>query len=212
MNPLNRARQPVRAGAMLAVALTGTILLLGSPAVAHGDGHAVEIKQYMYRPMALSIEQGETVTWTNQDTAAHDVTVVAGPTSFHSPMLAQGASWSHTFTTPGSYSYICSVHPDMRATISVAAAAPSPVATSRSEPTSRPGRALERRPVATSAAATRPRAAVRARPATASSRAPATAAAQGATPALVDAPQSAATLQPLILVVGAAVAVVMFCL
>ncbi|WP_325049648.1 plastocyanin/azurin family copper-binding protein [Lentzea atacamensis] len=60
---------------------------------------------------------GDVVTWTNQDEAAHDV---AGGT-FRSPMLAEGQSWSFTFTQPGAFDYICSVHPDMRAQIVVLA-------------------------------------------------------------------------------------------
>jgi hypothetical protein len=68
------------------------------------------------------------VTWTNQDTAPHDVKTTSGPVSIHSPMLDKGQSWSFTFTTAGSYGYVCTVHPNMTAGITVRAAAPATTA------------------------------------------------------------------------------------
>jgi plastocyanin len=100
--------------------------------------HQIPIAKYAYQPATMTVHVGDVVTWTNQDQAAHDV---AGGT-FHSPMLAQGQSWSFTFTQPGTFDYVCSVHPDMRAQIVVLAvqtpapqrpaaqqAAPAPAAT-----------------------------------------------------------------------------------
>ncbi|KJK42610.1 hypothetical protein UK23_36445 [Lentzea aerocolonigenes] len=80
--------------------------------------HQIPIARYSYVPATMTVNVGDVVTWTNQDQASHDV---AGGT-FHSPMLAQGQSWSFTFTQPGTFDYICSVHPDMRASIVVRAA------------------------------------------------------------------------------------------
>jgi plastocyanin len=79
--------------------------------------HQIPISRYAYQPATMTVHVGDVVTWTNQDQAAHDV---AGGT-FHSPMLAQGQSWSFTFTQPGTFDYVCSVHPDMRAQIVVLA-------------------------------------------------------------------------------------------
>ncbi len=67
---------------------------------------------------------GDTITWTNQDAAPHTATADDG--SFDTGELARGQSGSHTFTTAGSFSYVCSIHPSMRATVTVAGdAAPS---------------------------------------------------------------------------------------
>ena len=208
MNAKTRVRRLLRTAALPLLLAAGAVLLLGGPAAAHDDGpHQVVIKQYMYMPMALTIEQGDTVTWTNQDSVGHDVTITAGPVSFHSPMLATGKSWSHTFTTAGSYSYICSVHPDMKATVTVKAA--TPVSRSTQPAASTPKPAITARTTAapaTARAAAAPPARTAKTARTASKNVPA------ARPVLVDAPASSATLQPLILVVGAAVAVVLFCL
>jgi len=81
------------------------------------ETHPIPIAQYAYMPASMTVRVGDVVTWTNQDQASHDV---AGGT-FRSPMLAQGQSWSFTFTQPGTFDYICSVHPDMRARIVVLA-------------------------------------------------------------------------------------------
>ncbi|WP_231976148.1 cupredoxin domain-containing protein [Streptomyces sp. 3214.6] len=47
----------------------------------------------------------------------------SGPASLHSPMPNKGGSWSYTFTTAGTYGYVCTVHPGMTARIVVTAAA-----------------------------------------------------------------------------------------
>jgi len=92
----------------------------------------VHMSGYAYGPATLTIKVGDTVTWTNHDQAPHDAVTTAGPAQFRSPMLATGQTWSFTFTAPGTYSYYCSIHPDMRGQIVVqpapAAQAPPPQA------------------------------------------------------------------------------------
>ncbi|MEU1479571.1 plastocyanin/azurin family copper-binding protein [Streptomyces sp. NPDC005760] len=93
---------------------------------ASAASYSVAMKGYAFSPASLSVPAGSTVTWTNYDTAPHDVKTTSGPLSIHSPMLNKGQSWSFTFTTAGSYGYVCTVHPDMTAGITVRAAAPAP--------------------------------------------------------------------------------------
>jgi len=77
---------------------------------------AVAINNFMFGPAALTVKAGSTVTWTNQDEEPHTV-VGAG---LRSPVLGnQGASYSHTFTDAGTYSYNCSIHPYMHGTVTV---------------------------------------------------------------------------------------------
>jgi hypothetical protein len=83
--------------------------------------------QYAYSPATETIHVGDTVTWTNNDQPPHDVTTTSAPVALHSALLMTGQSWSYTFTVPGTYNYICSVHPYMHATL-VVQAAPTPVA------------------------------------------------------------------------------------
>jgi plastocyanin len=175
----------------------GAILLFGAPAQAQGGTH-IAIKNYMFMPTALTIEQGQTVTWTNQDVAAHNVVVTSGPASFSSPMIAQGKSWSHTFSVTGPYSYICSVHPGMKATINVTA--PRQIAHAAAPA----GGTVIR------AAHVQQRVPAAAKPSPDPTAVTSTAVADA--PTVVTAPPAAATLQPLLLVVGAAVAAVVLCL
>jgi amicyanin len=79
----------------------------------------VMIMNFAYSPATLTVNPGDTVTWTNMDTAPHNVVVSSGPEKFTSPTLQKGQTFSFTFTKPGTYSYYCSLHPDMKATITV---------------------------------------------------------------------------------------------
>jgi plastocyanin len=78
---------------------------------------AVTIKNFAFSPDSLEVPVGTTVTWTNQDSAAHTVTADDG--SFDSGQLATGATFSQTFATAGTYAYHCANHPKMTATIVV---------------------------------------------------------------------------------------------
>src|SRR3954447_10851772 len=97
---------------------------VAKPAATAG-ATAVQIKSYAYTPAALTIKVGTKVTWTNYDTAPHTVTVDSGPVKFNSPTLQKGDSFTYTFTTPGTYSYYCAVHPDMVATVTVTGSGPT---------------------------------------------------------------------------------------
>ncbi|MET9681929.1 cupredoxin domain-containing protein [Streptomyces coeruleorubidus] len=112
--------------------MSAVLTLLALPLLPAGQASAasysVTMQGYAFSPASLSVPAGSTVTWTNQDTAPHDVKTTSGPVSIHSPMLDKGESWSFTFTTAGSYGYVCTVHPNMTAGITVRAAAPATTA------------------------------------------------------------------------------------
>jgi plastocyanin len=78
---------------------------------------AVTIKDFAFDPPQLEVAVGATVTWTNQDGATHTVTGDNG--EFDSGNLDTGKSFSFTFTTAGTYSYHCEIHPYMTATVVV---------------------------------------------------------------------------------------------
>jgi plastocyanin len=80
----------------------------------------VTIKNFLYNPRSVSIQVGDTVKWTNQDSAEH--TATAKDSSFDTGKLKKGQSGSHKFTKAGSIAYICSVHPNMKGTVVVTAA------------------------------------------------------------------------------------------
>jgi plastocyanin len=87
------------------------------PPSSPAAGAAVTIQGFAFNPASLEISAGTTVTWTNSDAAAHTATADDG--SWDTGSIAPGASVSHTFDTPGTYTYHCSFHPTMTATIIV---------------------------------------------------------------------------------------------
>jgi plastocyanin len=81
---------------------------------------SVTIKNFLFNPSSVSVHVGDTVKWTNQDSALH--TATANDRSFDTGTLKQGKSGSHKFTKAGSIAYTCSLHPNMKGTVVVAAA------------------------------------------------------------------------------------------
>jgi plastocyanin len=180
---------------------------------AAAAGHQVSIAHYAFGPGAMTVTAGDTVTWTNSDQASHDVATTSAPASFHSPLLATGQSWSVLLNAPGTYSYHCSVHPDMRARVVVLARPAAPVAPVAPPTQTHPHGSPAGQPPTTHA---RTPAAAPATGAGAGAGAPTS---QGAAPARPAASPAAAgsqptggTLDPLLLVAGVVTAVAVFCL
>ncbi len=59
-------------------------------------------------PTSLKVKVGTTVKWTNGDDIGHNV--VANDGTFNSGLMKPGAAF--TFTKPGTYEYVCSLHPE----------------------------------------------------------------------------------------------------
>ena len=84
------------------------------------DNYDISITDGMvFNPDDLTINVGDTVTWTNDDNMDHTATSTSGPVSFDSGNMASGATWSFTFTEAGTYDYKCSYHSSMTASITV---------------------------------------------------------------------------------------------
>jgi hypothetical protein len=114
-------------------------------------------------------------------------------------MLTKGKSWSYTFSRAGAYSYTCSVHPDMNATVNAKAktAAPAPAATTQAAAAPAGGH-TETTPSAT--------------PTTPTATPTSEAAANGTAYVATTADQAAPSLNPLLLLLGLSTAIVVFCL
>lgn len=72
---------------------------------------AVDIKNYAYSPLTVTVPQGTTVTWTNDDTVGHTVTSVTG--LFDSGRITPGMTYSYTFNQSGTFGYSCTIHPNI---------------------------------------------------------------------------------------------------
>ncbi|HEY5245697.1 MAG TPA: cupredoxin family copper-binding protein [Acidimicrobiales bacterium] len=96
---------------------------------------AVTIADFHFTPPTTTVHVGDTITWTNDGPSSHTATAKDG--SFNTGTLSKGQSASHTFTRPGTYAYVCTIHPFMHGTITVlvaATTAPTPTTTTSSTP------------------------------------------------------------------------------
>ena len=101
----------------------------GSPAPDQEGGNAaapsgeavrsakVEIVDFAYQPATVTIQAGGKVIWQNRDSAEHTATLDDG--SFSTGALAEGKLKSESFKTPGTFTYFCEIHPDMKGTVEV---------------------------------------------------------------------------------------------
>ena len=91
----------------------GGMRSLATGAALAGETREVQIDDYSFSPGTLSVPVGTTVTWINHDETPHTVTAADNPRSFKSPGLDTDDKFSFTFTKPGTYTYLCTVHPYM---------------------------------------------------------------------------------------------------
>jgi uncharacterized repeat protein (TIGR01451 family) len=78
-----------------------------------------EALSWGFSPPTLTVKVGDTVRWTNTGSLVH--TISADDGSFESGLLNSGDSWSRAFSAPGTYTYHCTPHPWMKATLVVQA-------------------------------------------------------------------------------------------
>ena len=78
----------------------------------------VAIQGFAYGPGTVKVKAGDTITWTNDDSAPHTVTAKSGG-DVDSGTLEKGASFEYTPEQAGTIEYFCAIHPDMLGTIEV---------------------------------------------------------------------------------------------
>lgn len=102
--------------ALMASALSVPLAAAADAAAAPAADRIV-IDQFMFQPTTLTIKAGSTVTWLNKDEEPH--TVVSASGLFRSAALDTNDRFSFTFSKPGTYAFVCSIHPQMIGTIVV---------------------------------------------------------------------------------------------
>ena len=89
-----------------------------SGAVALKSGlHDVNITGFAFGPNVVKASVGQPITWTNGDDSPHQVTVV--DKGLRTPVLLKGQSTTLSFDQPGTFGYICGLHPGMKGTVEV---------------------------------------------------------------------------------------------
>ncbi len=95
------------------------LLPLAASAAAPAAGkYQVEIRNFHFMPAQITVPAGTQVTWTNKDEEPH-IVVSTGNQFPSSPALDTGDHYQATFFKPGTYTYFCSIHPQMVGTIVV---------------------------------------------------------------------------------------------
>lgn len=82
---------------------------------AGNENNRVTIKDFKFDPATITINKGETVTWTNEDDADHTAT----GKSFDSGNMSKGKTFEFTFNEAGTFDYVCSYHSNMKGQVVV---------------------------------------------------------------------------------------------
>jgi plastocyanin len=85
----------------------------GTGATGSPEPKQVSIDNFKYVPDMLTVPAGTKVTWTNHDDMPHTVTSAGKPKVLDSTALDTDDQFSHVFAEPGTYNYLCTIHPKM---------------------------------------------------------------------------------------------------
>jgi plastocyanin len=86
-----------------------------STASGGGKTVTIDMKNIQFSPSSATVKVGQTVKWVNQDSAPHNV--MGGP--LHSKTFGQGGSFTFTPKKAETISYVCTIHPNMTAKLTV---------------------------------------------------------------------------------------------
>jgi len=111
------ACSPMRPAAAVAKPTEAPAAAIGAVAQPKADGPQVQIKDFAFAPNNITVPVGTTLTWTNRDSEPH--TVVTADKAIASKALDTDDRFAFAFGVPGTYTYHCSLHPYMTATVVV---------------------------------------------------------------------------------------------
>ena len=105
---------------IVAMAFAALVVVVGCGGTGNPDASpvatsTVSMKDSEFRPSHISVAAGTTVTWTNDDDYPHDVTFGGEK----SPNMDKGATYDKTFDEAGVFDYDCTIHPGMKARVTV---------------------------------------------------------------------------------------------
>ncbi len=103
-----------------------TLLFFALASSASAATLTIDISGFAFRPDMVFITAGDTVTWTNRDSAQHSIIFLTGLGQTENFGLGQSSSLR--FIAPGTYKYICGLHGQSMSGTIVVGAAESPIA------------------------------------------------------------------------------------
>jgi plastocyanin len=123
LTTIDHALRRPRIGLLLVSLGVTSLLAVATPELTRtgqavaAAANAVKIDNFTFAPGTLTVNAGTTVTWKNEDDSPHRIADKNG--TFTSAALDTDDTFSHTFTAPGMYAYICTIHPYMTGKIIV---------------------------------------------------------------------------------------------
>ena len=117
INFLMRRVFVVGTAAFLALGTVGALAQQAQQQVAAVGEAEIAIQSFQFVPAILTVTPGTAVTWVNKDEEPHNV--VSPDRAFRSKAIDGGEKFTNVFDKPGTFNYICAVHPHMRGTVIV---------------------------------------------------------------------------------------------
>jgi plastocyanin len=93
------------------------VLISTRARMAAAAGADVTIDNFDFSPTPLTVKAGTTITWTNRDDIPHSI--VCPELKMKSQALDTNDAFSYQFGKPGTYNYICGLHPHMHGQVVV---------------------------------------------------------------------------------------------
>jgi plastocyanin len=90
-------------------------LVLGF-ALAASAPAGITIDGMKFAPATVTVQRGDSVTWTNKDAVPHTATAAG---KFDSGNIAPGKSFTRRMEQPGQFDYVCTYHPGMKGQVVV---------------------------------------------------------------------------------------------
>lgn len=81
-----------------------------TPLSAYAEDIQVIIDHHAFRPSTLTVKADTKVTWVNHDDDPH-VVMDSSTRFFRSGNLYKNDTYSYVFSKPGTYGYLCTMHP-----------------------------------------------------------------------------------------------------
>ena len=95
------------------------IALLALPAFAADEAHTIIQKGRAFHPSEVTINRGESLTFTNNDDFIHQIYVQGPGFAFDSDEKNPGQNITESFTTAGTFEVRCHIHPKMKLLVHV---------------------------------------------------------------------------------------------
>lgn len=115
--PASGPRAVIRSAVSCLAVLGALSSGLWAPALSGAAEETVAIVNSHYKPTPITVSLGDTVTWINEGFLLHTVTAENG--EFSSGRLSGGQRFSVKFTKPGTFKYVCTIHPGMKGEVIV---------------------------------------------------------------------------------------------